>query len=207
MGAAAKKSASAYKMSKEVDGLDLKSRANDKTANEIKGRISEADKKIEVLEQKALASPQNFSKSEAKELADLKKVRLDSEQELAELSDASNMGKRDIAKQRAEIDHMDSDVKIMTQRAHAMQGLFSGIAQSVKGLGDLISSGLKFNASQTQVEADKRRLEKDLESSSEQASLDSYQQLRESLGKAVQMMSALEQTLSTSITSIIRTSV
>ncbi len=67
---------------------------------------------------------------------------------------------------------------------------------------DMGAAQMKFMVSMKQVEADKEALAKNLAQSGEQAALDAYQQLRDSLKSALQMIQAIEQAMSSSLAAL-----
>ncbi|MEO0317649.1 MAG: hypothetical protein RL404_1326 [Pseudomonadota bacterium] len=111
-------------------------------------------------------------------------------------------GQMDISRQ--EITNLNREADEITQLARARQDLWQGVSGALRASGDMVAASMKFAASITQVEADKEALAKNLATSGEQASLDAYQQLRDSLKSALQMIQAIEQSMSSSMSSISR---
>ncbi len=110
----------------------------------------------------------------------------------------------DLKLKRSAIDQLNSEAHESTQMARAWQDLSQGISGVVRGSGEFYAAQAKFQASISQVEADKEALAKNLATSGEQAALDAYQQLRDSLKSALQMIQAIEQSMSSSMSSMAR---
>lgn len=140
-----------------------------------------------------------------------------SEKKMLEMADSTIgkfkqwQGKADIATDK--IGLHETRIRVRNEKAHelttkanAWQALWSGVSQSLKGVGEVATAQLKFQSSMSQIEAEKLALNKNLAGSGEQAALDAYQNLRDSLKSALQMIQAIEQALSSSFTSIARMS-
>ncbi len=105
---------------------------------------------------------------------------------------------------RLEIDKLNSEAMETTQMVRAQQDLSQAVCGMVSKAADMTAAQFKYMAATSQIGADKEGLAKNLAQSGEQAALDSYQQLRDSLKSALQMISAIEQAMSTSLSSMAR---
>ncbi len=105
---------------------------------------------------------------------------------------------------RADIDRLNNESYETTQGIRAWQDLSQAVGGMANKSGDMAAAQIKFNASMSQVAADKEALAKNLAQSGEQAALDAYQQLRDSLKSALQMVQAIEQAMSSSLSSMAR---
>ncbi len=110
----------------------------------------------------------------------------------------------DLKLKRLDIDRLNSEAHETTQMIRAQQDLFQAIGGMAGKSGDMAAAQLKFMSSMSQVAADKEALAKNLAQSGEQAALDAYQQLRDSLKSALQMIQAIEQAMSSSLSSMAR---
>ncbi len=100
---------------------------------------------------------------------------------------------------RLDVDKLNSEAHEITQMARAWQDVSQAVGGVLNKTVDMGAAQLKFIASMQQVEADKNSLAKTLAQSGEQAALDAYQQLRDSLKSALQMIQAIEQAMSSSL--------
>ncbi len=105
---------------------------------------------------------------------------------------------------RADIDRLNNESYEMTQGIRAWQDLSQAVGGMANKSADMAAAQMKFNAAMSQVAADKEALAKNLAQSGEQAALDAYQQLRDSLKSALQMVQAIEQAMSSSLSSMAR---
>lgn len=110
----------------------------------------------------------------------------------------------DLKLKRLDIDRLNSEAHESTQMIRAAQDLVQAVGGMANKSGDMAAAQLKFDASMSQVAADKEALAKNLAQSGEQAALDAYQQLRDSLKSALQMVQAIEQAMSSSLSSMAR---
>lgn len=115
-----------------------------------------------------------------------------------------NIGDEKLKHKRAKIDKLNEEAHQETQLIRAEQDLRQAVFGAVSKLGDLTAATMKFQSSMTQIEADKEALAKSLAQSGEQAALDAYQQLRDSLKSALQMIQAIEQAMASSMSSMAR---
>ncbi len=104
--------------------------------------------------------------------------------------------------ERADIDRLNSEAYEMTQMARARQDVSQAVVGVLNKTVDMGVAQWKFMTSMLQVEAEKHGLAKNLAQSGEQAALDAYQQLRDSLKSALQMIQAIEQALSSSLNAV-----
>jgi hypothetical protein len=101
-----------------------------------------------------------------------------------------------------------SDIKTNTEMdsynrvTDAGMAISNSINSVIKGIGDGISAIYKFESRNREIEAERFGLGKNLASSAEQSSLDAYQQLRDSLRSILQTLSAIEQSLHSSFSSM-----
>ncbi len=112
----------------------------------------------------------------------------------------------EIKEKQSDIDHLNSGAHELTQMSRARLDMMQAAGGAVGKLGELTAAGLKFGASLEQVSADKEALAKSLAQSGEQAALDAYQQLRDSLKSALQMIQAIEQAMAGTMTNLSRIS-
>ncbi len=177
---------------------------------------------VNLIETKKLSSHLEMTKPGAKKIiadTDAKLARGeklgDHEQTAAEtaklkLSDAGAADRRmmaledDIKLKRADIDKLNSEAYETTQMARTWQDLSQGVTGVLRSQAEFGAAQLKFMSSISQVEADKEALAKSLATSGEQAALDAYQQLRDSIKSAQQMVQAIEQSMSSSLSSMAR---
>ncbi len=110
----------------------------------------------------------------------------------------------DLKLKRLEVDKLNSEAHETTQMIRAQQDLMQAVGGMASKIGEMTAAQMKFMASMSQVAADKEALAKNLAQSGEQAALDAYQQLRDSLKSALQMIQAIEQSLSSSLSSMSR---
>ena len=114
------------------------------------------------------------------------------------------IGEEKLRFKRAKIDKLNNEAHEETQLIRAQQDYRQAIIGAVGKLGDVAALSMKFKASMTQVDADREALDKNLAQSGEQAALDAYQQLRDSLKSALQMIQAIEQAMASSMSSMAR---
>ncbi len=103
---------------------------------------------------------------------------------------------------RLNVDRLNSEAHEITQMTRARQDLQQAVGGVLNKTVEMGAAQLKFIASMQQVEADKHALAKSLAQSGEQAALDAYQQLRDSLKSALQMIQAIEQAMSSSLAAL-----
>lgn len=124
------------------------------------------------------------------------------------LTDATSLSKKKLAledevnNEQSKIDHKNQRAREITESVRAWQDVWQSVGGVLNKTMDMGVAQFKFMVSMSQLEADKHSLAKNLAQSGEQAALDAYQQLRDSLKSALQMIQAIEQALSSSLNAV-----
>lgn len=102
------------------------------------------------------------------------------------------------------IDTDNLKIKASTQKYEAVQQIASSTATILKGITQSIAAVYSNQASTGRLKADIQGLEKDMASQSEQSAQEGYRTLMEGARNAIQALSAMEQSISASMTSMAR---
>ncbi len=191
------KTKKAWDMTKDLEKshIDL---VNVKKIDANLSKATGAEQKIatELRSKEALNGPLN----------DIDKARLaDAE---GHLRDANSLSKTKMALEdelnlkHSKIDHKNQRARETTEYVRAWQDMSQAVGGVLNKTVDMGAAQMKFMVSMKQVEADKEALAKNLAQSGEQAALDAYQQLRDSLKSALQMIQAIEQAMSSSLAAL-----
>lgn len=123
---------------------------------------------------------------------------LDSAKATGKVADANS------AKIMSEIETLNTQAKTMTELNGANNAIVGAIGSAAMGFGDAIAGVYKYLSGEDEIQAEFSKQAGGLASSVEQGNIDSYQQIRNSINDLKQMLSAMEQALSSSISAMMR---
>ncbi len=171
-------------------------------ATELEGLKPGALKKIKHLE-----GLQNSGFATAAEKSQLKSVRSTLKTAEAKFDQAKaefSLAEKNENVLSKLIDADNLKIKSSTQKYEGFQQIMTSSATILKGLTQSISSFYTFQASTDRLQADKQGLEKDMASQSEQSAQEGYRNMMEGSRNTIQSLSAMEQSINSSMTSMAR---
>ena len=187
LGSANKKTKEAWDMTKKSADGQIKLIETKKDAAAIRKALPELKEKSQAPGAHRGDAPKKYEAMSA---------------EYESLQMKANAAEDKVKLDRSVIDNLNNKAHEKTQSVRAWQDLSQAIGGVINKSSEMVGAQMKFMASMSQVAADKEALAKSLAQSGEQAALDAYQQLRDSLKSALQMIQAIEQAMSSSLSAL-----
>ena len=103
-----------------------------------------------------------------------------------------------------EIESLNVSATSRNKVTDAGMSITNAVAGLTKAVADCVAADIRLGAKLDEITAEKFSLQRNLGDSAEQSALDAYQQLRDALSKILQMLSAIEQSMSTMLTSLVK---
>lgn len=103
-----------------------------------------------------------------------------------------------------EIESLNVSATSRNKLTDAGMSITNAVAGLTKAVADCVAADIRLGAKLDEITAEKFSLQRNLGDSAEQSALDAYQQLRDALSKILQMLSAIEQSMSSMLTNLVK---